>query len=146
MPGVVILLGLFVWFCRSDQASHARRSQTEEKAKVVAAVWETEFIKPLAMLASLHQDDMKKGMFSSYSPYRLGAILHLYCHGSGAISYIFQIDLVQNSSRSNELNQFCPPRSSDGLSLLSLSFFYEARKSVVSKRFTTVQSVHISLF
>ena len=30
---------------------------TEEKAKVVAAVWGTEFIK---FLAVLHQDDMKK--------------------------------------------------------------------------------------
>ena len=30
---------------------------TEEKAKVVAAVWRTEFVK---FLANLHQDDIKK--------------------------------------------------------------------------------------
>ena len=33
--------------------------ETEEKAKVVAAVWWTEFIKFLAELAILHQDDLK---------------------------------------------------------------------------------------
>ena len=39
---------------------------TEEKAKVVAAVWGTECIPFLAVLAVLHQDDMKKRMNSSY--------------------------------------------------------------------------------
>ena len=34
---------------------------TEEKAKVVAAVWGTEFIQFLAALAIFHQDYMKKG-------------------------------------------------------------------------------------
>ena len=35
---------------------------TEEKAKVVATDWETEFIQSLATLAILHQDDIKKRM------------------------------------------------------------------------------------
>ena len=35
--------------------------KTEEKAKVVASVWGTEFIKFLAALAILYQDDLKKG-------------------------------------------------------------------------------------
>ena len=38
---------------------HRRRINTEEKAKVVAAVWGTEFIQFLAALAILHQDEMK---------------------------------------------------------------------------------------
>ena len=35
---------------------HIRRVKTEEKAKVVAAVWGTEFIQFLAALAVFHQD------------------------------------------------------------------------------------------
>ena len=41
---------------------------------VVTAVWGTELIKFLATLAILHQGDFKKGMNSSYSSYRPGAI------------------------------------------------------------------------
>ena len=54
--------------------------KTEEKAKVVAAIWGTELIQFLAALAILHQDDMKKGMNLCYSQYRPGAvhsILHI---------------------------------------------------------------------
>ena len=40
--------------------THRRRFYSEEKAKVVAAVWGTEFIKFLVALAGLHQADMKK--------------------------------------------------------------------------------------
>ena len=39
-----------------------RRIYTEEKAKVVAAVWGTEFIRFLAALAILHHDDLKNRM------------------------------------------------------------------------------------
>ena len=39
--------------------SHRRRIYTEEKAKVVAAVWGTEFIDFLAALALLTQDYLK---------------------------------------------------------------------------------------
>ena len=39
-----------------------RRIYIAEKAKVVAAVWRAEFIKFLAALAVLHQDDIKKRM------------------------------------------------------------------------------------
>ena len=41
---------------------HRRRINTEEKAKVVAAVWGTEFIKFLAALAIFHQTDLKNRM------------------------------------------------------------------------------------
>ena len=37
-----------------------RRIKTEEKAKIVAAVWGTEFIQFLAAKAVLHQDDLEK--------------------------------------------------------------------------------------
>ena len=65
---------------------HRRRVQTEEKAKVVAAVWRTELIQFLAALAIVHPDDLKKGMNSSYSSY-----------SPGAIHPILQIVLVQIS-------------------------------------------------
>ena len=42
---------------------------TEEKAKVVAAVWDTEIIKFLAVLAILHQDDLMNRMNLSFSSY-----------------------------------------------------------------------------
>ena len=41
---------------------------------VVVVVWGTELIQFIAALAMLHQDDLKKGMSSSYSSYRPGAI------------------------------------------------------------------------
>ena len=46
----------------------------EEKAKVVAAGWGTELIQFIAALAIFHQDDLKKGMNSSYSSFHPGAI------------------------------------------------------------------------
>ena len=42
------------------QYRHRRRINTEDKAKVVAAVWGTEVTKFLATLAICHQDDLKK--------------------------------------------------------------------------------------
>ena len=54
---------------RRPPPSHRRRIRTEEKAKVVASVWEEEFIQFLATLAVLpmtilnnrmHQDDLKE--------------------------------------------------------------------------------------
>ena len=56
-----------------DISDHRRRINTGEKAKVVAAVWGTEFIQFLAALAILHQDDLKKRMNSSYSSNRPSA-------------------------------------------------------------------------
>ena len=45
---------------------HRRRIKTEEKAKVVAAVWGTEFVQFLAALAILHyRKILKNGMNSS---------------------------------------------------------------------------------
>ena len=47
-----------------------RRIKTEEKAKVVAAVWGKELIQFLAALAILDQNEWKKGNNSSYSSYQ----------------------------------------------------------------------------
>ena len=47
--------------------AHKRRFYTEEKVKVVVAVWGTNYIQFLAALAVLHQDDMKIRMNLSYS-------------------------------------------------------------------------------
>ena len=44
--------------------NHWRLIKTEEKAKVVSAVWGTELIQFLAVLAILHQDDLKQEMTS----------------------------------------------------------------------------------
>ena len=63
-----------------------RGIQTEQKAKVVAAVLGTTLIQFFAALTILHQDDLKKGINSSYSSCR-----------PGAIHPILQIILVQNS-------------------------------------------------
>ena len=41
-------------------SNHRRRIYTEEKTKVITAVWWTEFIQYRATLAILHQDDIKK--------------------------------------------------------------------------------------
>ena len=45
---------------KGKREDHRRRIKTEEKAKVVAGVWGTKFIKFLAALAIFHQDDLKK--------------------------------------------------------------------------------------
>ena len=39
---------------------HRRRTNTEEKAKVVAAVWGTEFLQFLSVMAVLHWDELKE--------------------------------------------------------------------------------------
>ena len=74
---------------------HRRRINTEEEGKVVAAVWEdrTELIQFLATPAILHQDDLKKKVNSSYAS-----------NCPGVIRPVLPIVLVQNSSRSKELN------------------------------------------
>ena len=41
---------------------HRRRIKTGENAKVVAAAWRAEWIKFIAALAILHQDDLKNRM------------------------------------------------------------------------------------
>ena len=89
-----------------------RSIKTEEKAKVrAAALRGTKLSQLLAALAILHQDDLKKGMNSSYSS---------YC--SSAIHPIHQIVLVQNSWSGKEMHQFCPTSSSDDLCILFCTF------------------------
>ena len=73
--GVRWAIGSPSFWSEGHQRNHRRRIKTEEKANVVlAAVWGTELIQFLAAVAILHQDDYKKGMNSSYSSYRPGAI------------------------------------------------------------------------
>ena len=56
------------------QYCHRWRIVTEEKTKVVTTVWGTELIPFLAALAIMQKYDLKKGLNSSYSSYRPGAI------------------------------------------------------------------------
>ena len=53
---------------------HRRRIYTEEKTKVIATVWGTEFIQFLAALAILSQDDLRSGMILYFSSYHTGAL------------------------------------------------------------------------
>ena len=66
--------------------SHRRRINTEEKAKVVAAIWGTECMQFLVALAVFHQVDLKNRMNLSFSSYHPSAI-HPFLH----------VILVQNS-------------------------------------------------
>ena len=58
---------------------HRRRIYTEGKAKVIAAIWVTEFIQFLVALAILHKDDFEEQdkfilfLKSSYSSIRPSA-------------------------------------------------------------------------
>ena len=87
---------------------------TEAKAKVVAAVWGTELIQFLAVLAILHQDDLKQEMTSSYSSYRPGAIhpiLQIWCKKANAAK-----KLILSTPQAAAVRPFS--------SLLSLALFY----------------------
>ena len=55
--------------------THRIRIKEEEKTKVVVAVWGTELIQFLATFIILHQDDLEKGMHSSYSSCRPGQFI-----------------------------------------------------------------------
>ena len=91
---------------------HRRRIRTEEKAKVVAAVWGTECIQFLAALAILHQDNFEEQ------------------------DEFLQIILVQNipffkspyckiaSAASDFINSFPQTEATNFAFFLSLSFFY----------------------
>ena len=84
-----------------------RRIKTEEKEKVVASVWVAVFIKFLAALDILYQNDIKGGngfIFSSNHP--------------GAIHPIIQKRPTQNSLCDKELDKFFPLNRSDDLCLL----------------------------
>ena len=47
---------------RRERKMHRQRIKTEKKAKVLAAVWGTESMHFFAVLAILHQDDVKNWM------------------------------------------------------------------------------------
>ena len=65
---------------------HRIRIYTEEKAKLVAAVWGTEFIQCLAALVILHQEELKNRLNSSFPSYHPGAI-HPFLHIALVQSY-----------------------------------------------------------
>ena len=121
-----------VWKCKTFIQDH-RRIYTKEKAKVVTASGGTEFLKCLAALAVLHQDDLKNRLictlvFNSYcckSAYSSIVLLQIslffnssWCKSAysstrpGVNQLILQLVLVQNSQRGEEQKKFCPPRSS----------------------------------
>ena len=60
-------LNILFFFFFFKMFTHRRRIKTEAKARIVAVVWGAELIKFLAALAFMHQDNLKKGMNSSYS-------------------------------------------------------------------------------
>ena len=84
-------------------------------AKVVAAVWRTEFLNSLPRQLFCTKTILKKRMNSSFS-----------LNHPGAIHPILQIVVMQNNQRGKELNPFCPPKQKGRALplLLSLSFFY----------------------
>ena len=85
---------------------HRRRINTEEKAKVVAAVWGTEFIQFLAALALCTRTILTNRMNSFF-----------YSNNPGAIHPILQFFLVQNCLCGKELNKFCPLNTSGDICL-----------------------------
>ena len=90
-----------------EPVSHRRRTKTKENAKVVTAAWRAELIQCLAVLATLHQDNVKNRMNCSRTMWRIG-LIHPF---------------LQNSKSGKELNQFRPLNSSDNLSAFSSVFF-----------------------
>ena len=80
-----------------SETNHIRRINTEEKAKVIAAVWGTEFIQFLAALTIFNRTNSS---FSSNHPVA-----------------VLKIVLMQNSQLGKEFNKFCPSNSSDDLCL-----------------------------
>ena len=103
--GVLIRTALsscWQWLCNLS-ANHRRRIYTEKKAKVVAAVWGTEFIEFLAALAILHQDDLKTRMNLSFFHIILVQLILFFISSWCKIG----------SLCGKESNKFCPPKSSD---------------------------------
>ena len=76
----------------------------KEKEKVVAAACGAALILFLATLAYLHQDGLKNRMNCTRTIWRIG--------------WIEFIPFFKSSLRDKELNQFCPPKSSDDHCLL----------------------------
>ena len=90
-------------------SGHRRRINTEEKAKVVAALWGAEFVQFLSALAvftvkrfeeydELQQDDLKKRMNSSILPNRPSAKQINYVPQTAAMTFAFSSDFINNSS------------------------------------------------
>ena len=103
----------------------------KQRSALLFGHWWTEFIKFLAALAILHQDDLKNRTNSSFSWYHCGAI-HPFLH----------IIRVQNSYRGKELNKICPPKQQRRPlpSLLErLLFFSRGGKLDLSKSILTVK-------
>ena len=57
---------------KKEACYHRRRIKTEKKAKVVVGVWGVELIQFLAVLAILHQDDLKNRINCTRTIRRIG--------------------------------------------------------------------------
>ena len=97
-----------VGLCFTPEKNHRRRINTEEKAKVVAAVWRTEFIQFLAALVILHQDNLNNRRNSSFSSNHPAAII-----------LFFNLSQCKTARVERKLTKFCPPNSSDEYCLFS---------------------------
>ena len=90
-----------------------RRINTEEKAKVVAAVW------------------------GDRIAWRIGWIGPGWFEENNEFFLFFKIVQVQNSWRGKELNKFCPPKSSDDLCLFFCNY-----SSSMTERKQRLQEIH----
>ena len=98
---------------------HRKRINTEEKPKVVTAVWGMEFIKHSCRASCFELGRFEKRMNCTRMIWRKGWIYFLF----------FKIVLMQNSLRSKKWNTFCPPNNCDDLCL----FFCIYPSSMVSE-------------
>ena len=86
--------------------SYSRRITTEEKAKVITAVWKTECIQFLAALAIFPRTILKNMMNSSFS------FKSSWCNSSHSAKSPSAKDL-----RGKEFNKFCPLNTGDDIFL-----------------------------
>ena len=133
-------------FLNMKTLSHSRRIYTEEKKKVVAAVWRTESIQFHATLQIQHQDDLKKRMNRRRDAWQNGCHTTLNHHPTkmeGLPKTFLQIIitakwLVRHSSKSTKRQRRPLPSllsvSSDILCVV-LTNMYDA-KSIVLHRLT----------
>ena len=77
-----------------------RRIYTEEKAKIVTAVWGTTCIQILVALAIFHQEDFKNRMNLSFYSYHPG-VIHAFLHIILVQLILFFISSLCNSSFSS---------------------------------------------
>ena len=107
--------------------SYSRRITTEEKAKVITAVWKTECIQFLAALAIFPRTILKNMMNSSFS------FKSSWCNSSHSAKSPSAKDL-----RGKEFNKFCPLNTGDDIFLFFClhpsSMIFNKKKSIFNKQ------------